>query len=862
MKTNLRIIWTILLLAGAVCSLHAADFYDYGLYFRSHDSEGPDRTSLFLNTERPFSLGEEFTIAFKLLVREREADFGPVLHLSTDGGQQIRFSYVSGENRHFPALVLNEDIVIIDKPIVREQWLDVAVRLRPSADSVDLDYAGTKISAAVPLHESRQVTALFGMMPAYSSDVAPVNLKDVVVLQEGDTVRYWRLSRHDDDLCYDEIHHSEARAVHPRWLIDNHIEWRPVLHRTIPERVDVAFDARRAEFYLVKDAAIEVVDENGALLRTLPVGGGHRATTCQNHLLYDTLSRTLVSYFPEEGRISTFSFETGRWSGETENPQEPHFYNHARAFDPSDSSYYFFGGYGFYQYRNELFRWKSGTDHIEQIEYEQPFFPRYSAAAAVVGDELYIFGGRGNKYGRQEIASSNYFGLHAINLRTLRSRSVWRRQEDPRVENVMASTMYFHPADSSFYAVSMDEGGVLWNLSMTDTLYREVSKPIGNALNYQDGDFSLYESPAHGKMFLVLDKILSDRSHDVAIYSINLPLAGEADIRQTAARSWWSRTWYWLAGCAVVIGCGVWLPGSVRLRRRAVRRAAGHPDRVSRPVDPTGAAADAVPTREEETASRPTRERETASLPVRHYDSSRSAIRLLGNFRVFDRNGVEITSHFTPKLKNLLILLILHSERDPRGILALRATELLWPDKDGNSARNNRNVSLRKLRLLLEPVGDVEIISENNFLRIRLGEDLFCDYHEVVGCIRRFKQPGGGSDPRLLDRIFELLLYGPLLPNTIAEWLDDFKDAYSSLSIDLLKGLLEQERRRNHQEMVLRIADIMFLHDPLSEEALAAKCTVLSAQGKNGIARNVYDRFCKEYRRSIGEEFCTPFSDL
>lgn len=850
MKDCLRIIWMLALLAGFAGRLHAADFYDYGLYFRSHDSEGPERTTLILNDGHPFSLDGEFAVSFKLMVREREADFGPVLHLCTDNGRSVRFSFVSGQDRNFPALVLDEDIVIIDVPLERKKWFDVSIRLDPSADSVELNYAGTGISAAFPLRQSRRVTLLFGVMPEYSSDVAPVNLKDVAVMQGTDTVRYWRLCRHDDDVCYDEIRRSKARAIHPRWLIDNHIEWSSVVHLTTPERVDVAFDASRAEFYLVKDRVIDVLDENGALLRSVPIRGGYRATNCQNHLLYDTLSRTLVSYFPETGCISTFSFETGRWSCGEENLQEPHFYNHARAFDPSDSSFYFFGGYGFYQYRNELFRWKSGTDRIERIEYEPPFFPRYSAAAAVVGDELYIFGGRGNKYGRQEIASSNYFGLHAIHLRTLQSRLVWHRTEDPEVENVMASTMYFQASDSSFYAVSMDKGGVLWNLSLTDTLYREVSKPIGNELNFQDGDFNLYSSPSHGKLFLVLDKILCDRSHDVTIYSINMPLAKEADIRQTPDRTGWSGVWYWLAGCAVAVGCGILLS---RLRRHhASRNVAEHSGQEMHSDGRAVAVVQADPARGECLPGRTSR----------YYDDSRSSIRLLGNFRVCDRSGADITTHFTPKLKNLLILLILHSERDPRGILALRATELLWPDKDGSAARNNRNVSLRKLRLLLESVGDAEIIAENNSLRIRLGEDLFCDYHEVLGCIRRFKHSDGGSDPELLDRIFELLFCGPLLPNTIAEWLDDFKDAYSSLSIDLLKGLLEQERRRNHQEMVLRIADIMFLHDPLSEEALAAKCTVLSAQGKNGIARNIYDRFCKEYRRSIGEEFGIPFADL
>ena len=82
------------------------------------------------------------------------------------------------------------------------------------------------------------------------------------------------------------------------------------------------------------------------------------------------------------------------------------------------------------------------------------------------------------------------------------------------------------------------------------------------------------------------------------------------------------------------------------------------------------------------------------------------------------------------------------------------------------------------------------------------------------------------------------MLYGPLLPNTIVDWLDDFKDAYSSHSIDLLKNLLDIEISRNHQDMIIRLADIMFLHDPLNEEALAAKCTVLAAQGKKGIIKD------------------------
>lgn len=59
---------------------------------------------------------------------------------------------------------------------------------------------------------------------------------------------------------------------------------------------------------------------------------------------------------------------------------------------------------------------------------------------------------------------------------------------------------------------------------------------------------------------------------------------------------------------------------------------------------------------------------------------------------------------------------------------------------------------------------------------------------------------GAQKDEVLLNQILELLLYGPLLSNTIVDWLDEFKDAYSSLSIDLLRNLLDIEYRKSDRE--------------------------------------------------------------
>lgn len=860
MRYQLQILLSVLLCM--VGKVDASSLYDYGLSLKSHSVPGIERTTLYLDDNQPFSIKNDFIISFQMYVRANEHDFGTILHLHTNTNQFIRFSFVAGEERHFPALVLNEGIININSPIEREKWLDVSLHLRLKDNVIEIDYDNKKISAMAPLQGVKSVTALFGQMKEYLSDVAPIDLRNVTITQDGKQIREWKLWKHNDTVCYDEIEGAVARAIHPVWLIDNHIEWKLVHQAKIPGKLDVAFNAREALFYLVRSQSIDVLDENGTLQKEIAIRGGYPAVEFPNHLLYDTLSNKLVSYYPKKGITSRFSFDTERWSNEIRNTEEASNYNHARTFNPADSSFYFFGGYGFYQYRNDLYRMKYSTNQIEQVEYERPLYPRYSAAMAIVGDELYIFGGRGNKYGKQELSSHYYWGLCAINLKNKQSRIVWQKNQPQEEGTIMASTMYFEPSDSSFYAVSTNKGGVLWKISMKDSVYPEVSKPIYNESTYQDSDFSLYTSPSHGKLFLVLDKILSNHTHELAIYSINMPLVNEVDIRQSTAGESINNRWYLYAIGILLL---LVLAGFVLYRFKyngKNKKAPPTKKGTEKTVATTGKVQSQSDVPESKTIPKKEWMQESETIfteTVNYYDRSRASISLLGCFNVRDKDGNDITSNFTPRLKHLLILLILYTEKNAQGILASKTTEILWPEKEETAARNNRNVNLRKLRVLLESIGDMEVMIENNFLRIKWGTGVFCDYHTLITCTKQFEQE---KSEELLNRILEILLYGPLLPNTILDWLDDFKDDYSSYSIDLLKNLLDIEISRNHQDMIIRLADIMFLHDPLNEEALAAKCSVLVTQGKKGIARNLYDRFCKEYHDSMGETYKVPFADL
>ena len=77
-----------------------------------------------------------------------------------------------------------------------------------------------------------------------------------------------------------------------------------------------------------------------------------------------------------------------------------------------------------------------------------------------------------------------------------------------------------------------------------------------------------------------------------------------------------------------------------------------------------------------------------------------------------DKNGEDITANFTKRTRNLLFILLLYSEKSAKGIEIHTLDEALWQEMNENSARNNRNVYMRKLRMLLESVGGIEVVND------------------------------------------------------------------------------------------------------------------------------------------------------
>lgn len=245
------------------------------------------------------------------------------------------------------------------------------------------------------------------------------------------------------------------------------------------------------------------------------------------------------------------------------------------------------------------------------------------------------------------------------------------------------------------------------------------------------------------------------------------------------------------------------------------------------------------------------------SEPIRYlrtsHDLSKQCIRLLGGFVVKDKNGDDISSLFTPRLRLLLTMLIIGTEENPDGISGNTIVEKLWSSKNKYAARNNRNVSLTKLRGIFEKVGHVEIVNQGNYWKIVFGEDVLCDYSEIITYYKGIKE-NRFNDEFHLNILLNLLYNGALLPRIESDWLNHHKGRFSYQTIEMLISLLNDPNITN-DEFRIKIADTLLQHDYLNEEALRVQCLLLYKLGEVEKMKSCYQEFRTNYSNLLGIQY-------
>jgi two-component SAPR family response regulator len=212
-------------------------------------------------------------------------------------------------------------------------------------------------------------------------------------------------------------------------------------------------------------------------------------------------------------------------------------------------------------------------------------------------------------------------------------------------------------------------------------------------------------------------------------------------------------------------------------------------------------------------------------------------------------------------VRALFLLILLETYKNGRGISSQMLGDTLWFDKDPDNARNNRNVNVHKLRMLLARVGEADVSSSNSYWHVKLGDDIFCDYGTLLALGRETAREGAGN-PSRVERFVALASLGKLLPNIQTEWGDGYKADFSSRLIEQLMKTASAADVGDNPQMLLAIADAILTHDNLDEDAMRMKCSALVKMGKKNQARQAYNTFVADFKKTLEIDPDFDFSDI
>ena len=168
-------------------SLHAEDL-NLGLYIKSNQYTGAQRTGLILNDRKPFQLSSKgVSLSFDLYIRKEPILFGFINRIITNTGENIDLLISPNNGEHvYVSLLVNEKRYNI-ATIEHNRWIPVKISLLPENKQIELTFGSQKKSFEHSFSNVHNFQVSFGAcrIPKYKSpEAAPINIKKYEYMKE------------------------------------------------------------------------------------------------------------------------------------------------------------------------------------------------------------------------------------------------------------------------------------------------------------------------------------------------------------------------------------------------------------------------------------------------------------------------------------------------------------------------------------------------------------------------------------------------------------------------------------------------------------------------------------------------------
>ena len=264
----------------------------------------------------------------------------------------------------------------------------------------------------------------------------------------------------------EEVHDSKGKIVghvtNPIWLINHSYYWKPLFQSYSSTPSGFVFTLGKQEFFIYSQDSITTYNIHKHTSEKLPYAS--KETTFPIRLgmnFYDETKGNIYAY--ELNGTETFVAEMDpkakTWEIVNQNSITLQMHHHSGLFNPQKQQFLFFGGYGNRRYYNTFITYDLLQERWDTLRFtgdEIP--PRFFAGIVMSPDykRAYIYGGKGNETGDQNVGIQYYYDFYQLDFETLQVKKLWEHKA-PRTNRVPTRDMILSEDEKYIYLLAYPE---------------------------------------------------------------------------------------------------------------------------------------------------------------------------------------------------------------------------------------------------------------------------------------------------------------------------------------------------------------------------------------------------------------------
>ena len=828
----MRPIAALLLTAAFITSIPTS--HARGLRFQGLDKPIDERTSLHivpgLGTVR-----DSLTVSFSIRSYQ-ENRYGqlariplgkdhtsPTVVLLYDGSGSYHLFRAIWEGRRIVAEVAIEK----DRQGNPSQWIPVKVTIDRVVGRVSLNAGNLSSVGAMDMPERIRPDIVFGRDGDHT-DACAFAMKDLSIRKDNNRTIVFDLSETEGRIASSNCLIYRGICTNPVWLSRDSYHWKKAFTRKSQSYQSAGYYPVSHNIYSLDRDSLLLVEVDGQAIRRerfrepcpLDIRLGSSFVNPNDGKIY-----AYEPYYnndngdipPDKPTMASLDGTTLSWDVVSTYRFPQHMHHHNCVVDSIGNDVLVFGGFGMSKYNGDFYRFSldSLTWRVMPKTWGSPLWPRFQGSMGIDphGGTLYIYGGMGNESGEQVVGRQYFYDLHSVDLLTGKCRKLWELSwEGP---NTVAVRDMVLDDDGHFYTLLYTESITesflnLYRFNISDGQHTILADPIPIYSDRITCQGNIYVDRERNKLIAIVEESADDIRSTVTAYTLDFPPSenkGPVPLRLKLIS----------AGIALAAALGaIFLVGAARRRRRHGLLRGRIPSSIKQPSYGT------------------------------------NSVSLFGDFSATDKDGVNITSLFSGRIRHLFYLLVEGQAHD--GVTSKHISNTLWPDKEYLQAKNIRGVTMTSLRKILSRFDGISLEFDNGRYRFNLSERFHCDYLEFLSIL-------GDTEPDM-DRLLGILSRGNLLQAETDPIFDKLKNDTEQMIEPIILSEMPRRFSLRQFQNTLLCANILVRIDPLNEDALKYTVRALVALGKEDEAKSRYRDFTHRYKTDYSEDFSASFDQL